>query len=348
MTTLRLATRADDATLRAILRDNAMRTWVDMAVEREPSFFAGADIGGAEWAVIAEARGEVVGMYTAAVRPVYLAGRPEQLGYLGGLRVNAAHRHRVSHLRHGYESIGRLAPVERTRDWWFSVVAQENYVARRLLEAGVRGLPTYHPLGEYVTFALPSSRGRRAGLWRRATGADVADMVEFHAARAASFDLASVLDDELIAVVGIERFLLLEHRGEICGVAALWDQRAFKQIVARSYRRPIAALVPAYNAFARLARRIPLPRPGEALDQTFVAFLAVAEPGPFAPRLVLQDLLSRCETPVASLGLHAGHWLVPEARRLKALCYPATVYAVSFAGAAPRCAGPVQPEAALL
>jgi hypothetical protein len=348
MTTLRLATRTDDATLRGVLRNNGMRTWVEMTMEREPSFFAGADICGKEWAVLAEERGEVVGMYTAAIRPVYLDGRPERLGYLGGLRVNAPHRHRIGHLRRGYASIGTLAPARGTRDWWFTVIAAENHAARRLLEAGVPGLPTYHPLGEYVTFALPASRGRRAGLWRRARAAHVARILEFHASRVASFDLSSVLDAGLVSAIGVERFLLLEQRGEICGVAALWDQRAFKQIVARSYRRPIGVLVPAYNAFAKLTRRIPLPRAGEALDQTFVAFMALDLPGPFAPQLVLRDLLSHCETSVASFGLHAGHSLAPTMRKLKALAYPATVYGVSFDCNAPRCALPVQPEAALL
>ena len=35
------------------------------------------------------------------------------------------------------------------------------------------------------------------------------------------------------------------------------------------------ASIPAYNAYARFFRRIPLPREGGALDQTFIAFLAL-------------------------------------------------------------------------
>ena len=37
MTTLRLATPADDGAIRALLRDNGMPSWVEMAIEREPS-----------------------------------------------------------------------------------------------------------------------------------------------------------------------------------------------------------------------------------------------------------------------------------------------------------------------
>src|SRR5205085_2671642 len=160
---------------------------------------------GRDWAVIAEDNNDVIGMYTASVMPVHLNGKPTNLGYLGGLRVNPQHRRRIRYLREGYASIGRFAP--EPVPWWFTVVAAEDEPAKRL---------------------------------------------DFY----------------------------------ICGdsVAALWDQRAFKQIVARRYRKP--KLVPLYNAYARAMRRIPLPREGAALEQTFIAFLAM--PSDYA---LLQDLL---------------------------------------------------------
>ena len=153
MTTFRVATDSDDAVLRAMLRENGMPTWVEMTIEREPSFFAGKNLFGRDWAVIAEDKGDVVGMYTASVMPVHLNGKPTTLGYLGGLRVNPRHRRRIRYLREGYASIGRFAPG--AVPWWFTVVAAENESARRLLERGVPGMPPYHPQGDYVTFALP-------------------------------------------------------------------------------------------------------------------------------------------------------------------------------------------------
>jgi len=66
VTTFRVATEADDATLRAMLRENGMPTWVEMTMEREPSFFAGKDLYGRDWAVIAEDKDDVIGMYTAS------------------------------------------------------------------------------------------------------------------------------------------------------------------------------------------------------------------------------------------------------------------------------------------
>jgi hypothetical protein len=348
MTTLRLATQADDPVLRALMRENGMASWVEMAIEREPSFFAGKQFSDEEWAVIAEEKREVVGMYTVALRPTYVGGRPERLGYLGGLRVAPNHRHRIRHLRQGYASIRPLAPAAGTLPWWFTVVAAENVAARRLLESGVRGLPAYHALGEYVTLGLPASRGRRQGLWRRAGEAKLDAAVTFHNAHASRFELAPVLDRSLVHRVGLDRFYVLERDGAVRGVAALWDQRSFKQVVAVRYRRPIGRLLPAYNLYAKLFQRIPLPREGRALDHSFIAFLALADDGRADGRRVLGDLLSHCETPVASLGLHAAHPLLETLMDFKPIRYPARVYGVSFEGRPLVSDRPVQPEAAFL
>ena len=341
MTTFRLATEADDALLRAMLRENAMPSWVDLAIEREPSFFAGKNVAGDDWAVIAEEMGDVVGIYTASVLPAHVNGRPEQLGYLGGLRVKPRYRRRIRHLREGYASILPFAPVAGSVPWWFTVVGAENAAARRLLEAGVPGLPAYHLQGEYTTFALPAARGRRRGLWRQATTGDVPRLVTFHNARAAGFQCSPVLSEDLVRRIGVDRFFVCDY-----GVAALWDQRAFKQIVARRYRQPLSALLRGYNAYAKLFRRIPLPREGRALDQTFIAFLALEDSADAG--VLLQDLLSHCATPVASIGLHATHPMREAISRFKPIVWPARIYGVSFDGTTPPNGRPAQPEAALL
>ena len=348
MTRFRLATEEDDALIRTILRDNGMPSWVEMTVEREPSFFAARNIFGREWAVLAEESGDAVGMYTAAVVPVHVDGRPEQLGYLGGLRVNPAHRRRIRHLREGYASIRPLAPVAGTLPWWFTVVAAANVAARRLLESGVPGLPAYHLQGEYATFGLPTARGKRRGLWRRARGEELQRILEFHNAQAGRFQFSPVLHEAIVRHIDLDRFYVHEQANTIRGVAALWDQRAFKQIVARRYRGPIGALIPAYNAYAKWFRRIPLPAEGQMLEQTFIAFLALADEALARGRALLEDLLSYCDTPVASLGLHAAHPLLPALRKLRPMRYPARVYAVSFDGRPDLDRLPAQPEAALL
>jgi hypothetical protein len=140
----------------------------------------------------------------------------------------------------------------------------------------------------------------------------------------------------------------LKRDGVLRGVAALWDQSSFKQIIALRYRRPIGSLLPVYNLYARLFHRIPLPREGRALNHSFITFLALADDVRPDARRVLCDLLAHCATPVASLGLHAGHPLLETLADFKPVRYPARVYGVTFEGRPLVSGRPVQPEAAFL
>ena len=336
MTAFRLATPDDDATVRALLRETAMPSWADMAIEREASSY--------DWAVIAEERGEVIGVYIASCLDAHVDGHPSRLGYLGGLRVRPEHRRRIRHLREGYASVPALA--REAVPWWFTTIGSDNANARRLLEAGVRGLPRYHFRGEYVTYALPASRGRRRGIWRpldggqallpvlgRADRQECLSSIALHNRLASQFQCSPVLSEDNLA----GNFFVCDG-----GVAALWDQRAFKRVVAARYRTP--SLIPIYNAYARLFRRVPLPPQGDALDHTFIAFFAMESPSVEA----IEDLLSHCTTKVATIGMHAENPLRAIVERFHPMSMRSRVYAVNFDGATPPNGRPFQPEAALL
>lgn len=348
MTTFRVACASDDALVRTLLRENGMSSWVDITIEREPSFFDGADWLGCEWAVIGEDDNETVGMYTAAVRCAHVNGREEQLGYLGGLRVARRHRHRIRHLRAGYDSIRALAPAHGTLPWWFTVIAAGNGPASRLLQAGLPGLPAYRWQGDYLTFVLPASRGRRSGLWRSARRDEGAAIVRLHNRLAARYQCSPVLDAASVERIGFDRFLVHERDGRMLGCVALWDQGAFKQVVARRYRGALGVLLPAYNVYARLDRRVPLPPPGGALGQTFLAFLALADEAASGIEALIRDALSYCQTPAVALGLHARHPWGGVIERFRPIRYAARIYAVSFGAPVELDSRPVQPEAALL
>jgi hypothetical protein len=176
-------------------------------------------------------------------------------------------------------------------------------------------------------------------------------LLTWHAEITAQHQLAPVLDEALLQRIGIENFWVHERPDGYLAAAVLWDQSAFKQIVARRYRNGLRWALPAYNAYARIARRVPLPPQGQALSQTFISFLAfspeavASEP---AAQALIGELLAKCLTPVAALGLHDGHPLEPVLRQFKPMSYPATIYAVEFDAPAALDERAVQPEAALL
>jgi hypothetical protein len=351
MTAFRLASTGDDEQLRRLLRENGMPGWVEMSMQREPSYFAGVDRFGRDWAVLAEDGGELVGMYAASVLPLCVNGAVERVGYLGGLRIQPAHRRRIRHLREGFASIHQLAPEATTVPWWFTLIAEDNDVARRLLESGVRGLPRYRAIGSYATYAVAAARGQPRALWRRLRPGELPSLLAWHRQLAARQQLTPVLDEQHLRRIGTDGLWMCGDGDGFVGMAVLWNQGAFKQVVVRRYRGALRWLRPAYNGYARLARRVALPAQGAALGQTFVAFLTLA-PQVVADRstmrALLADLLSKCSTPVAALGLHDEHPLLPALAGFKPMRYAARVYAVEFGEPARLDGRPVQPEAALL
>jgi hypothetical protein len=353
MITYSLATPADDEALRSLLRDNPMLSWVSMAATREPSFFAGSNYFGRDWAVIAREDSITVGMYTCCQQPLHLNGIPAELGYLGGLRVAPAYRRRLRIVRDGYASIrefsAQLSAKQPPRQW-YTAIASENRLARRLLEANLNGMPCYRAVNTMLTMALPTTRGRHHGLWRQARLDEMEDWCRFYNRHASQYQFAPALSPERAARTGAA-FYVATGAGGITAVMAMWNQQSHKQVEARAYRWPLDSLLPLYNLYARWMKKVALPPIGHILDQSFLAFFA-AEPASDPLKLVA-DALSLCPTTVLTLGLHTGHpWLDTIVRTFCPAKYQTHIYTVDFgeaiAGAVDLDGRPAQPEVALL
>lgn len=347
MTTYALATSRDDAVMRALLRDNPMPSWVSMASTREPSFFAGMGRFGRDWAVVARQGNEAVGMYACSDQPVHVNGLETELGYLGGLRVAPQYRHRLRILRDGYASIRSLSP-RRDPELWYTAIATENAPARRLLEANLRGMPRYRALNDMATLALPKARGRKHGLWRPVAADEMEDVCRFYNRQVRRYQFSPVLTPERAGRTGAV-FHVVAGKDGPRAVMALWNQQPYKQVMACAYRQPLGMLLPLYNLYARLTRQVPLPPIGQALDQTYLAFLAVAPELECDASALIEDALAICPTAVLTLGLHAAHaWLDCLIRSFRPATYRTRIYAVDFGETAELDGRPAQPEVALL
>lgn len=347
MTTYALATHHDDAVLRALLRDNAMPSWVTMTVAREPSFFAGTNRFGRDWAVIARQDGAPVGMYACSEQQVHLNGTPTELGYMGALRVKPSYRNRLRILRDGYASVRAFSPP-RASQFWYTAIASENLVARRILEANLRGMPLYWATNDLVTMALPRARGHRRFLWHPVQPDELGRLCSFYNRHSNQYQFSPVLTPEIAAKTGAS-FFVVERHGALSACMALWNQQSYKQVVACAYRRPLGALLPIYNAYARLARKVTLPQVGQALDQTHLAFLAVSPPLDQDIAALVEDALAINSTAALTLGLHAQHpWLASLIRAYRPTTYRTHIYGVNFDTLATLDGRPAQPEVAVL
>jgi len=279
--TYRPATHEDDEQLRKLLRDNAMDGWVKMSLEREPSYFAGHNLMGKTETIIAHKDNDTldtIGMYSCSFMKQHINGYTQEVGYLAGLRVNPLYRNKLRIVRQGYKSIHPLITHSDNPPIWVTSIAKENRRARRLLEAGLKGMPHYKHIGELDTLAFSSRLGRSYGLLQQATADDIPTLVAFYNRNVAKYQFSPVLEEQWLQQLDgkhglqLSDFYLFKENQTIIGCIALWDQRAFKQVIAQAYRFPANLLRSPYNAWAKLTRRITLPKSGHDLASIYLAF----------------------------------------------------------------------------
>lgn len=338
-----LATRADDPAIRRLLRENPMRGAISLALEREPDYFRGTDLAGAEdTTLLAFEGGRLRCMGHCSTRRRWLNGQIRRVGYLGALRLDATAAGRVDILRRGYEAFDdarRASPA----DFYFTSIAADNVRARRLLERGLRGLPRYDYLTDFTTLVIPTAGcAGRPPLTLGAAHPD--ELATFLNAAGRHTQLAAAwTPDDLRALsrhdLPLDQIRVLrDDRGEITATAALWDQRGFRQTVIRGYAPALTCVRPAVNALARLFARPDwhLPRPHSILAHAFVSPLHVAAGHErlLAPFLAALGHEAR-ERGIAylTLGFSSGHPLLAIVReRFRARAYLSRLYRVRWPG----------------
>lgn len=352
----------DEADVRALLASIATGGRYQLAFERAAD--ALRPIGPARAHVTMIAReaetGAAVGVYERVTRRAFVDGAIVDLPYLAALRIAPSHRRRLALLAAGFES---LRPFERTDEAPFALtsIGAENVAARRLLTAGLPGLPRYEAVGEFSTFALRCARGAVADDIAPATPRDFDALAAFLDARNATRqfapawsveDLARLADDGLAP----EHILLVRRRGALVGSIAVWDQTARRRTVVRGYPPALRWLRPALNLAGPLTGLPPLAAEGAPLRQATLALVAVeGDDEPLLLRLVTAALAQARarRLDVAAFGAPTRHpWREAILRRWRALEYRTELFRVAWsedaAQLAPPGGRPAHPDIALL
>jgi len=275
-----VATARDEAAIRRLLHENPMRGAISLSFEREPDYFHGAQLGGAnEQTIVAYDQGRLVCMGRCTTRSGWINGQPRRIAYLGELRLDATARGRLSILRDGY-AFFRSLQANAPADFYFTSIAADNAPASRLLERGVAGLPRYSFLTEFVTLVIPVRRAMPRAVPPTAT-ATYPELAEFLNAEGQRAQLAALWDEASLRALeahGLQRedFKVIRKSGRIVAAAALWDQRTFRQIVIRGYAPLLVGARPLVNLAARVWGAPTLPAIGSILAHAFVSPLATA------------------------------------------------------------------------
>jgi hypothetical protein len=279
----------DDAALRALLRRSVIPGGIRVAFTREPSYAGGEGVaGGHDHLVVARQSGAIVGMGRCSVHRWYLQGQLQPVAYLGELRLADDTPRGARFLRAGFRTLAHAIAGHGVRACITSI-ATDNHRARTVLEHGRRlGLPTYTPCANLVTLVAPVAHA-----WWRAAGSGRAlarpalpgidTIADFLDRAARERDLALPWDEGRVRAlsahgVSPHDFVVLERGGRLVAAAALWDQRAFRQVVIDGYGGVLRWTRPVANGVLRLTGRPGLPAPGHVLAQAALLGASVAAP----------------------------------------------------------------------
>jgi len=283
---IRFATQAEEPDVRRLLREIPLGGEFQITLEREPDALAGyCGLGGSHYVLIGydRASGEAAGMGELSIREMYVDGAVRQVPYFSGLRVRPGFRRRIGAFR---QIFGMFKTVDAIAESvGFASITSDNSNARRLLEAGLPGLPVFRPLWDFSTFVMKPRRAAANLRISRATREDYPLLASFLQRCNARFQLSEVWS--AAALDSLREFGLLPHNfliarkdGQITGCLAVWDQRAFKQTVVRKYPSYIRRLRPLINLAAPLLRSPHLPPIGEKIEQITFSHLALAQEDP--------------------------------------------------------------------
>ncbi len=288
-----LATRADDAGIRHLLATNPMPGRIRVRFEREPDYFAGCDDG--TQVLVARDGSRVVGVACRSIRKLYINGIPEEIGYLGQLRVDRAYRGQLLTAR-GYRIMRELHADGRARGYYTTIV-DGNRQAEGVLVRKSRGvMPRYRFVEKLYTLAF----GVRRQSLRFQSGGECR--------RTPNLFPAYPPQGEIIEVLG--------------GSAALVDQRAYKQTVIDGYDPALALVRPLYN----LVGRIKLPRPNSTLNHAYVTHFRAED-----PQALINAILERGRHYDHILfGFTESDPYLAIARHFKPIEYISSIYTVAF------------------
>jgi hypothetical protein len=338
-----VATSADEAEVRRLLRENPIGGRYGMSMESEPNGLAGTGLPEERKTIILardDNTGAAIGLCQRVVRPTYVDGERRMLPYLGSLRIAASHRHRISLLKGGFRAMHQHGVRPDELACALTSIASDDAPGRRLLTAGLASLPKYERISDYVTFVFAPRRRRPADGIVRAVDADLIDIAEFLQRTLSQHQCTPVWSEAALRVIGAENFLVSRAKGEITGCVAVWDQSAFKQTVARGYPTAISIVRPLFNVLAPLVGKPRLPAIGTPLQLVYLSALAVKvdRADGLLPLLgAALDLAAMRGAGAAAFGLDARHlWVTAVRRAFGAIEYRTELYCVHEGGR--RCA----------
>jgi hypothetical protein len=344
-----LASSADDADLRHLLRSNPLPGEIHLSYEREPSFWAASALDGPfhQTLIVRSKDGRAVGMGRRSVRTLYVNGEPTPVGYMSQMRVDPTFEWGAALpkvLTQGWRFYRHLHEDGRTPYYLVSLVTGDN-VGQRMMTIGLPEWPTLLAAGGLLTYGLYVRRTRALprlinGLTlRRATTDDCDDIAECLARNGHRRHFtpqweASALGDAMQTPdLDLQDFWLVERGSQVVGTLARWDQQRLKQSVVRGYDEGWQRMRSTINIAAKVGLAPYLPAIGETVRHSFASHLAVDNDDPQVAAALIAAVYNsavQAGDNYLMLGLDIDHPLGKLLRRYRRVVYATQLFVATF------------------
>lgn len=339
-----LAGETEDGALRAVLRQAHMPGNISLAFSREPSFFTAERAGSVRHQTLVyqdQENGKITGIGGRSIRKLYVDGKEKTVGYLSSLRLLPESRSSMTLVR-GYKFL-RSLHGDGEVPYYFTTILDENRYAQQILESGRAGMPSYVPVGMFVTYLIPIRKKVSRRLRHEVLSCSKDALPQAHECLSEwngrhQFAPAYTLDDlsggtGLLPNFSPKDLYVCKERGEVVGTLGVWNQQSFKQTVVTDYSAKMKAVKPFYNGIARLRGHPTLPSVGESIRSVHASFVSAEDDN----TEVFESLIGKVCSDWSGrghdyllIGLSEEHKLAPTARRLATRELRSRIYLVHW------------------
>lgn len=342
-TRITLAAIDDEAELRDLMQKTVMPGMIRLSYGREPHFFHALSVLGAfnQIVVARNTAGCIVGSSIRSIKPMYINGVKQQIGYLSHLRLEKQYRGKLS-LAKGFKYLNALHQDARC-PFYLTTIMADNVGAQQVLAKGRKRVPHYHFWGKINTYLIGDVRKSTMSSSLRINFAQELDRKEilhflYREGKQKQFfpdytesDFNS--DTGLLRDLNWSDILVAKQDGEIVATLALWNQNAFKQIMVQSYHPLLNVVRPAYNLYTKLSHHPRLISPGKPLDIYYAALVCVKnnETRFFQPLITrAANTVNKQRKAILALGLHENDGLNDAVTDMRYRLLRSNLYLVSF------------------
>lgn len=299
MGAFQLASAADSDDILQLFRSTPQHGRVLLNFEREPDYFFGSQVTceDPEVHIARNDKGELLMLYAIGHRTSYINGQPKPMRYAHDLRIAEQARGGRLILRMARYVQNMIQPGEIIQ----TVILSENKASLNSVASGRAGLPTYYPYGDIETsliFRMPKLKNN-ALLVRQANVDDLAAMQQFHDQHAPQrqlyprYNFADIVDAHpYFNGLQLSDYWLAYRADELVGMAALWDQKHFKQTRVLAYPMGLSWLRYFWNFWAKTVGGLHLPAAGGSLHYLMLHSVLIQAEQP----QILQALLAKMST----------------------------------------------------